>query len=345
MTTPSDPVPAPGFGTRLGRAFRVFLRALARLLLILLVVALIGLALYYGVPAAYRGFIQPVRDNTQRLGSLQATQAQVDQQLSQNLVNVQGRLGTLEAQHASDAQMIATLQVGVNSMVSSSGDTVNQLKASTARLDALDASIKQISLEMTAITTTLTTDKTAIQVLTDKIQAGDPAIKPIYQELMVLKSMELITRSRLFLGQNNLGLAQQDIQAAYDLLGELQNQVPPYQTGAVSAVVQRLKLSLGNLPDAPVLAADDLEIAWQLLVRGLPSQTPEAVSAGGSNQFATPTTTTSITSTITLTITPAAIFTSTTTLTITSTARFTPAITITSTPLSTSLFASATATP
>ena len=345
MTTPNGSAPTPGFSARFSQAFRVFLRALARLLLILIVLGLVGLALYYGVPAAYRSFIQPVQANTLRLDSLQATQALVDRQYSQNLVNVQGRLGTLEAQHSTDAQMISTLQAGINKMASGSGDTLSQLKASTARLDALDASIKQISLEMATITNTLNTNSTNIQQLTDKIQAGDPSVKTLYQELTVLKSMELITRSRLFLGQNNLGLAQQDIQAAYDLLGELQNQVPPYQTGAVGAVVQRLKLSLGNLPGAPVLAADDLEVAWQLLVKGLPGQTPETASAEGSILYATPALITPITSTITLTITPTVTFTPAITLTTTPAASFTPVFNVTSTPQSTSISATVTATP
>jgi len=35
-------------------------------------------------------------------------------------------------------------------------------------------------------------------------------------------------------------------------------------------VLSRLDLVLGNLPDFPVIAVDDLNIAWNLLVLGLP---------------------------------------------------------------------------
>jgi uncharacterized coiled-coil protein SlyX len=333
MTTENNPPPAPGpgFSTRLGQALRIFLRTLARLLLILLVLALIGLALYYGIPAAYTRFIQPVQANTLKLESLQTSQAQVDQQMTQNLSGLQSRLGTLEAQNAIDAQVIATMQSRLTSVDTSAGGAESQLKASTERLDALDASIKQISVELSAITTTLKSDQADIQGLAEKVQAGDPEVKSLYYELQLLKGMELITRSRLFLSQNNSGLAQQDIQSAYDLLGELQNQVPPYQTEAVIAVVQSLKQALANLPEAPILAADNLEVAWKLLVHGLPGQTPQAAEALGNIQFITPTITTSITSTLTLTITPSTVFTLTATMT--------------PSPMSTSLPGSVTPTP
>jgi uncharacterized coiled-coil protein SlyX len=332
MTTTNNPPPAPGpgFTNRLGQALRIFLRMLARLLLILLVLGLIGLALYYGIPAAYTRFIQPVQANTLKLESLQTSQAQVDQQMTQNYTGLQSRLGTLEAQNAIDAQVIATMQSRLTSVDTSAGSAESQLKASTERLDALDASIKQISVELSAITTTLKSDQADFQGLAEKVQAGDPEVKSLYYEIQLLKGMELITRSRLFLSQNNSGLAQQDIQSAYDLLGELQNQVP-YQTGAVIAVVQSLKQALANLPEAPILAADNLEVAWQLLVHGLPSQTSQAAEALGNNQFITPTITSSITSTLTLTITPSAVFTLTATMT--------------PSPVSTSLPASVTPTP
>jgi uncharacterized coiled-coil protein SlyX len=313
MTTPANPPPTPGFGARLGQAIRIFLRTLARLLLILLVFVLIGLAIYYGVPLAYSRFIEPVQNNTFHIQSLQTSQAQENGQVSQTLTSAQNRLGTLEAQHAADSQTMATLQAHVDNLDSEAGDAANQIKASTERLDALNSSIEQISIEMSAMTTTINTDETTLQGLVGKIQAGDPAVKSLEQELQLLKGMELITRSRLFLGQNNPGLAQQDVQAAYDLLNELQNQVPPYQTVAVAAVVQRLKLALVDLPGTPVLAADDLEIAWQLLVRGLPEKTPEA--AGANLVTASPVVTTTITNTITMTVTPSATFTPVATLT------------------------------
>ena len=304
MTTPNNLPPNTRLGTRLGQALRMFLRALARLLLILCVAALLGLALYYGVPAVYIRFIQPVQENTLRMESLQTSQAQTYKLAAQTMADAQNHLGTLESQYNRDSQAMATVQARLNSLDARTGVDESQIDASTQRLDALDSSIKQIFSDTLAITSTLKTDKTNIQELAAKIQVGDPAVKTLYQELQLLKAMELITRSRLFLGQNNLGLAQVDIQSARDLLNGLQNQVEPYQASAVNAVAQRLNLALGNLPAAPVLAADDLEIAWQMLIRGLPNITPEPVGAINGNIPGTLTITIKLTSTISATLQP-----------------------------------------
>ena len=85
-----------------------------------------------------------------------------------------------------------------------------------------------------------------------------------------MKAMEMLTRGRLYLVQNNLGLAQNEVQAARDVLAGLV--APDYQQAALNAMIIRLDLALANLPGAPVLAAEDLEIAWQLLRAGLPSE-------------------------------------------------------------------------
>jgi hypothetical protein len=65
-------------------------------------------------------------------------------------------------------------------------------------------------------------------------------------------------------------LAAGELQAASALLLNLQQQAPVYQQAALDGIIQRLSIAAGNLPARPVLAAEDLEIAWQLLQAGLP---------------------------------------------------------------------------
>jgi hypothetical protein len=43
-------------------------------------------------------------------------------------------------------------------------------------------------------------------------------------------------------------------------------------------VIARLDLALGNLPAFPVVAVDDVDIAWQLLVNDLPEQPQETAT-------------------------------------------------------------------
>jgi hypothetical protein len=40
---------------------------------------------------------------------------------------------------------------------------------------------------------------------------------------------------------------------------------PDGEAAALASIVNRLNQAIGNLPDSPVVASDDLEIAWRQL--------------------------------------------------------------------------------
>jgi hypothetical protein len=67
------------------------------------------------------------------------------------------------------------------------------------------------------------------------------------------------------------------------LLLSLQSDIAVDKEAALQEVIARLDRSLENLPAFPVIAADDLNIAWVLLVNGLPdlpesTPTPDSVT-------------------------------------------------------------------
>ncbi len=82
--------------------------------------------------------------------------------------------------------------------------------------------------------------------------------------------MELLSRARLFLYQSNFGLARSDAQAARDVLAEMQSTAPESKQKDLTEALFRLELVIKNLPDFPVAASDDLDIAWQILMDGYP---------------------------------------------------------------------------
>jgi hypothetical protein len=51
----------------------------------------------------------------------------------------------------------------------------------------------------------------------------------------------------------------------------------------------RLDLALGNLPAFPVIAADDVDIAWQLMMIGLPESEADVIATFTPTLEATPT--------------------------------------------------------
>ena len=98
------------------------------------------------------------------------------------------------------------------------------------------------------------------------------------REIMFTRTIETLSRARLFLSQSNFGLAKTDVQSARDILVKLSIDAPPYQKDALNQIVARLDLALGNLPAFPVIAADDVDIAWQLMMMGLPESEADVIA-------------------------------------------------------------------
>ena len=123
---------------------------------------------------------------------------------------------------------------------------------------------------------TLATVQTELTELTGKVD-DDSILKVLQHDVMLLKAMESLTRARLFLSQDNAGLASEEILGARDMLLILKGMVPDFQKDAVQTILDRLDLSRDNLTAAPTIAVDDLEAAWQLLMIGLPLTAPKVV--------------------------------------------------------------------
>ena len=208
----------PSFLTRLGRAMGNFLRALLRLIVIILVIGGIGAGLYYGLPYLNKTFIAPVERNTARVNELEDEVAALQAQL--NEVNM--RMDTIET-------------------------SVALHTASLEKLEEIQATLES-----------------ALG------QKNDEFLLELKHEVMATRALDMLGRARLYLAQSNFGLAKEDVQAARDLLAGLQTET---DDDLLAEVIDRLDLALGNLPVFPVVASGDLEIAWQLLMTGMPVNT------------------------------------------------------------------------
>jgi hypothetical protein len=267
--TEENPNPKSNFGERLELALRTFIRGLLRLLLIVIVAIGIGLAFYYGVPYLYRQFILPVQTNTAQLQEIQASQAQTNQQVNQRLEQLQSRLTALENQGTLDTEAIAELRT----RLSMAEQSLEDQAATLARLDELQARLNQLQQQVDY-------NKIDSDLLAQEVHATASPYTLLSFDVQMIKVMELISHGRLYLIHNNLGLAREDIFAAQQLLVSLQAIAPTDQLALLTALIKRMDLVVGNLPGAPVLAADDLEIAWKMLVIG---------QSGGTDLFIEPT--------------------------------------------------------
>jgi hypothetical protein len=260
-------------GPSLGQRVRVFFNFLARLLLILIILGLFGVGVYLSLPLLYQKYILPVQENTSQLQQLSDQQLQSEQAVAA----LQTRLSALEAEQARQAESFTEFGKRL-------GEVETEIAARTESLEALEQ--MQATLQ----------------------SQSEATSADLRQQINLLKGMELLSRARLFMYQSNFGLAKQDVQSAHDLLLTIQTDPPDSFADDLSAVILRLELVLSNLPDFPVAASDDLDIAWQILIGGLPRAQPLAMSA-----TPTPMVTFTPILELTLTVTPPVTLTSTAT--------------------------------
>lgn len=137
----------------------------------------------------------------------------------------------------------------------------------------LQTEVAEMNHRLITVETTIETHTTSIQKL-EEIQAtieselqanNNSVLLELKHEVMLARAFDILGRARLYLSQSNFGLAQEDVQSARDLLFELSTE---RNDEVLDQVVARLDLALGNLPQFPVVASGDLEIAWQILIAG-----------------------------------------------------------------------------
>lgn len=263
---PPAPVGAPS-GPSLGQRVRRFFRFLFRLVAWVIILGIIGAGLYFVLPLLYQRYVVPVEQNTAEVTELQSRQKQTEQELA----DLQNRLETMETGQGQNAKS----------------------------LTGLDQRVSELETEITTRTQSLA----ALERMQSELQAqNEAASAELQRQIDLLKAMELLSRARLFMYQSNFGLARQDVQIARDLLAMIQPDAPAPASLAddLDEVIRRLDLTLFNLPDFPVAASDDLDIAWQILLAGLPQAAPTL------SETPTPAGTLSSTPEATLTPTPQA---------------------------------------
>jgi hypothetical protein len=255
--------PRPTTGQRIRRFFDFLLRLVASLIILVV----IGLGLYYGLPLLYNRYIVPVEQNTAGLTELQSQQKEMQQELT----DLQSRLETLETQDAQNAEA----------------------------LTELGGRMEQVESEIAVHTESLA----ALEEMQANLQAQDEATSAeLTRQINLLKAMELMSRARLFMFQSNFGLARQDVKTARDLLMMTRQDAPEDLVDDLNEVIRRLDLVLASLPNFPVAAKDDLDVAWQVLLLGLPQAQIDA--DGTAVPTVTPPATPAATLTPTLEVTP-----------------------------------------
>ncbi len=155
--------------------------------------------------------------------------------------------------------------------------TWKPLNTSLGRVDnQLDLLAQELTANTDEFTMMVEANQEDISNLALEFNATGNPINALRRELQLVKAMELVTRSQVNFAQQNLGLAEQDVEEALFILLALEPQVFEFQQDALLLIVSRLDLALENFSADPELVQADLEVAWELLLEGLPTEPAEA---------------------------------------------------------------------
>lgn len=299
MTTPLPPEPKKK--SCLERAVIFFVR----LLFALLIGVAIGIGIYFGARLLYGEYLTIKQDYDARITALESNQTEANQLASDRLIGFQTRLETLEIQGDTQKETITDLdsqlenheeflsyqataiagqqltQQGMQETILAMQTEISVLQSD---LDAIQSTITRFQEDITALEANSSTlseglevNQAAIEAMNESVQTTEAHMAVLEHQMVFLQAMELLTRARLNLVQGNTTLAQSDIEAARDLLLELQSELPEIQAAYVGEIIITLDDTLKFLPGAPLTAADKLESAWQMLAAGLPNEAESAI--------------------------------------------------------------------
>ncbi len=145
------------------------------------------------------------------------------------------------------------------------------LAALDEKIAALETQLSQFESDLTAKDERIAQLESDLADLEDSSLAGQEDLTAqLREETMIAYSLELIDRARLYLSQSNFGLARIDITVARERLSGMVSGVDGARKTQLTNVIDRLDMAINLLPDYPVVAANDLEIAWLLLIEDTP---------------------------------------------------------------------------
>ena len=283
--------------------FVIFLRGLIRLILVLLIGTILGGLLYFIGTYFYQRAVIPTQQNTMSLNNLNTRVENQWDLLNTNSAAQEKRISEIENQLQMSSNRFDEIELNLSDLTEGMDVIKNQQSELIDRLDQAEKTISTYEKQQASIIK----DQEALQTSLDS-QDNEQFLKPLMLEIQSIKVLQHINRSRLFLIQNNYGLAKTDLQQGRYILSTMLENATKEQQDMILLWSARLDLAISHLPDNPVLAGEDLEIIWSMMSNGFSPPPGENQVASGAGDIiqetGTPQADTTVTPELTLTPTP-----------------------------------------
>jgi chromosome segregation ATPase len=199
--------------------------------------------------------VEPVQTNSRQIEIITRELEELKEVLSSQTMTIEEINGMLEGSLAEQRESIAELTaqvVTIDAVVIELEEGAKNFVTMEGRLDMVDDVLQEFGSDLEGFSV--------------KLEETDTPSAKLSRQLQLIKAMELITRARFWFIQDNLGKARDDIQSAKEVVELVQSDGAESEVEVLAGIVERLDQALLAVELTPIVAADDLEIVWQLLI-------------------------------------------------------------------------------
>lgn len=227
-----------------------------RIILVLLTGGVIGAVVYFSgvgwVPYLEQRIFEPIADNRDQLQEMAATQQALETQLSV-LLKDQG-----EGFQDSDDNLEATLS------------------AAKQELDRLEEELENVAAfsftQVPALLATLTADQQNSAIHLSALATAQMESLGEGFETELFRILSLLSRATQYLLHDNYGLAEDQLEAALQVLQEIEEDLDDRQRLQALDLLNLIEGAMADLPNQPALAGGKIELAWQVALLGFQGQ-------------------------------------------------------------------------
>lgn len=312
-TQTDDELTQSGFFSRLGGFLKRLLLAFLKLGLVLIVLGVLATIAWLIYREIDRSFDSVTRRMDINTGRIELAESDIENLLAADDIG-EGQITALQTAVATQDAFIARLEsdlvAGQERQEETLGELEEHVTALIASTDTISGNVTILNDGLVSLQGDLTTNVSDIDAVggeVDALQAELVALigeleavqtelddysadefNRMRQSLALFRVWEMVSRARLRLLEQNIGLAAAEIGTALASVDRLLVIVPEEgetTKSSLEQVQQRLILAASNLPDDQVAAARDLDTAWEVLdaalaaLFGEPSTGPQETAA------------------------------------------------------------------
>lgn len=238
-----------------------------RLLLTLITAVLLGGVIYFGtsgwIPFLGKNIFQSVSENQSQLEKIKDTQKALEEGLT-------GISATLDASSLNQDDTLLGYQATLTRIEADMENLVEDLKSARASIDTNTQINSYISTVYPQRLYEIEEKQSANSRHIEAIATIQMRAAGINEDLVLIRILDLFSRTNQFLLHSNYGLAEESLETAKKELDNLVETAPGFQRDYIKTILIHVENAIDDLPAKPALAADELELAWQLGIDGLP---------------------------------------------------------------------------